>query len=89
MSDIKFENENFLEAAFGNFLDCIQNNVYSLQTYIDIFHDNVTSIYLTIENVEDKNIKEILKFVVMETDNILKSKIYYASHTCIYSFDVL
>lgn len=75
MSDIKFENENFLEAVFGNFLDCIQNNVYGLQTYIDIFHDNVSSIYLTIENVEDKNIKEILKFVVMETDNILKSKI--------------
>ena len=67
--------ENFLDAALGNLYDYIKNTVYSLQTYTDVFHFHVSSICLDYDDQNDnEDIKQVLKFVVMEYENILKSK---------------
>ena len=68
------ETENFLDAAFGNFLDCIKNLIYSLQKYLNVFYNDTNLIYVNYDRVKDKNIRSVLKFSVMESEEITKMK---------------
>lgn len=71
--DLK-NDETFLEAAFGNFSDCIKNLVYGLQLYNDISHMNTNKICCEFDKVGDPTTKKILKFFIVEAENISKAK---------------
>lgn len=71
----KVEPENFLDESFGNFLDCIKNEVYSLQVFIDTFHNNVSDLYETYDVIEKANIRSVLKLMILESGNLIRCKI--------------
>jgi hypothetical protein len=77
-----YKEENFLEAAFGNFLDRIKNSVYGLQRYIDMFHPNSDYVLVDFKNSKDNQTKEMMKFILLESENISQYKtIHFAVET--------
>lgn len=71
---MSYETENFLDAAFGNYFDCIKNSVYSLQKYIDAFHYSTGKFYLEYDSIDNQEMKDLFKFVLMEAESIIKAK---------------
>lgn len=71
---MSYETENFLGAAFGNYFDCIKNSVYSLQKYIDSFHYTTGKFYLDYSSIDNQEMKDLFKFVLMEAEPIIKAK---------------
>ena len=69
------KDENFLEESFGNFLDYIENEVYVLQTCINIFNNNIDIIYDEYKNPNiNDGLRSLLKFLILESDSILRCK---------------
>jgi hypothetical protein len=68
------KSENFLQAAYGNYLDCIKNAVYSLQKYMDIFHYTMNDVYLDYGKIKDPKLRELFKFAILESESISKAK---------------
>ena len=71
----KVEPENFLDESFGNFLDCIKNEVYSLQSFMNTFHNNVSDLYDAYGSIEKDNIRSVLKLMILESGNLIRCKI--------------
>ena len=69
-----YNDEDFLEVAFGNFLDSIKNLVYGLQKYINMLHYTGDSIYLEYGTIKNQELKDIAKFVMLESEEIIKMK---------------
>ena len=68
-------NESFIAEYIGNFFDCINNSIYNLQKYIDKFYKFMPNVFVSINDTSiSDDVKEVLKFVSSENENIIKSK---------------
>ena len=68
------EDENFMEVAVGNFIDCVRNAVYGLQKYIDNFFNPISEIYTDEIKIKDPNVRKVINFVLVENESIIKNK---------------
>lgn len=68
------EEENFMEVAVGNFIDCVRNAVYGLQKYIDNFYNPISEIYTNEIKIKDPNVRKVINFALVENENIIKNK---------------
>lgn len=73
------EEENFLEAAFGNFLDRIKNSVYKLQKYIDEFKPAMEAVTADYKTTKSQKTKDLIKFIILEAENIVQYKAIHFS----------
>lgn len=73
-SNINYKEENFMEVAVGNFIDCVRNAVYGLQKYIDNFFNPISEIYTDEIKIKDPNVRKVINFVLVENESIIKNK---------------
>ena len=66
--------ESYIHAVKGNFNDSIKNLIYGMQRYLDIFYSKTLDSFLDISNINDENIKEIMQFISVENENIIRAK---------------
>lgn len=66
--------ESFLQNISGNYSDYIKNMVFGLQKYTDQFYSHTSDIFLSIKKVEDPTMKQILNYLSLESENIIKNK---------------
>lgn len=66
--------EDFLKNIVGNYSDYIRNLVFGMQKYIDKFYSHTSEIFLSINKIEDPTMRQILHYLSVESENILRNK---------------
>lgn len=66
--------EDFLKNITGNLYDYICNLTYGLQQYIDNFYFPSMELRDEYDNIENKTIKGLVKFIIMENEAIIRNK---------------
>ena len=66
--------EDFLQMSFGNFIDYIKNEVYGIQTYVDVFYHTTREMQEQYNGIKNDTVKKLLKLVLVKHNEILLSK---------------